>query len=264
MLTLKEIFDDLAYGELASMAMGNATSGGLMAKEYPRIVSLINAGLLDLYTRFPFRLKEFQLHQRAGKRYYYLRPEHTGSLDSTGVATFDGDTLTFDGEEIYLSGFTDISPEIYIDSTVERTLENDILSITRAFKEDGTPMHINDRKYPEEVFMPELDIVSILPTVDFSTMTFHYQAAHPKIVLTEAFDPSAYMMYFPLSIKRALTLFVAAGVFSGKASSIVEGQVNLSNTYGYRYEAEIVRIRNLSLSQVMTEEPTQFESNGWA
>jgi len=239
MITLQEIFNDLAYGEFAGMAVSNQKLGTITADKYPKMVSLINAGLLDLYTRFNLRTKEFNLHQRADKTVYYLRPEHVG--DPLGV-----------------------DPDIYLDGTVEGGLENDIIKITKAYDDLGYIIRINDARYPDDIFLVEQDILKMKPRDPLIIVSLVYQASYPRIVITNDFDPAAIKLYFPSYLKRALMAFMAAQLYTGKTSSSVEGQRNISSSFLYRYEAECARIQSLTLDYEVQEDNNQFERNGWS
>lgn len=239
MLTLKELFDDLAHGEFAHMAIGNARVGTIQPDRYPKLVSLINAGLLDLYTRFSLKTKEINLHQRAGKTLYYLRSEHAG--DPNG------------GDD-----------EIYLDATIGEGISNDIIKITKAYNDMGERVHINDARYPEDIFMPEQDIIKMTPSDPVSVISLVYQASYPRITITEGFDPATEKLYFPRYLKRALMAFVAASLFTGKTSNSVEGQGSVTRSFLYRYEAECLRIEGNTLDLEVEEEPEQFSNNGWA
>jgi len=206
--------------------------------KYPKVVSLINLALLDLYTRFPLKEKEFKVYQRTGKSLYYIR------------ADYMGDPLAGD-------------PEVYIDGTGDDPPNGDIIKFTQAFDELGVEVMINKRQYPDGIFLPEPDVLKMTVGDVPKIISMVYQAAYPKILIEANFNPATYKLYFPSFLKVALLAHVAARLFVGKDSSAVEGEPNLNNTFQYRYETECLKMERLSMAPGVDEEFEQFEKNGW-
>lgn len=238
MLYLQELFDDLAYGEFANMAVGKNQVTTIDPDKYPRIVSLVNAGLLDLYTKFPMKEKILNLHQRTGVDTYYLRPDHVGDPDG-------GDS------------------DIYIDGTGVDPVNGDIIKITSAYDDEGEDIRINDNRYPDDIFTPEQDVIKITPGDTLKILSLVYKASYPRILIPEGFDPETLELNFPRFLKPALLAFMASRFFIGKTSQAAEGQPNLSNTFLYRYNTELEVIRNNSLAPHIDPEAAQFERAGW-
>jgi len=239
MLTLKEIFDDLAYGEFSGMAVGNAkTQEGITPDKYKKITNLVNAALLDLFTRFVFRKKELDLHQKDGVTRYYLRASHVG------------DPLT-GGDDIYLDG------------TKEDELNNDIIKILEAYDEDGNRVFINDHQYPDDIFMPEMDVIKLRDNGKRRIISLVYQASYPRIGVTSDFDPAAVRLDVPSTIKTAIMMHAASRLFTGKTSNVGEGQRSMSSTFLYRYETECSRIRDLVLMPMEDTEVNAFNNRGF-
>jgi len=238
MFYLQELFDDLAYGEFANMAIGNSVAGAIPPNKYPKVVSLINLGLLDLYSRFILKRKECVIHQREYKTLYYIRPPYIG--DPFGI-----------------------DPEIYIDGTVEDPPANDIIKFIEAYDEAGNELHINDARYPLDIFIPEPDVIKMVPADPLKVVSLVYQASYPRVIIDGTFDPMVYPLYFPGFLKTALLSHVASRLFVGKESKAAEGVTNLSNTFLYRYESECAKIEKLSLVPMVDDEAEQFTNNGW-
>lgn len=238
MLYLQEIFDDLAYGELANMAIGNSSVGSITPDKYPKIVSLINTGLNALYTRFCIKKKELVLYQRTGISTYYLRIDHLGDPRA--------------GYE-----------EQYIDELVEDPPDNDIIKILEAYDDSGNEIAINQANRPNDIFMPAQDIIQIKPRDPLIIIFLVYQAAYPRIIIGEEFDPKNVALFFPRYLKEALLSFIAARLFVGKSSQITEGQQNPTNTFRYQYEIECNKIEKGFLIPELQEEDNHFQNSGW-
>jgi hypothetical protein len=235
---LQELFNNLAYGEFSGLAIGNASTGTVPADKYPKLVSLINIGLLDLHTRFTLIEKEFDLYQRDGIYTYYLRSAHVGD-PAAG------------------------NPELYVDGTSADPIAGDIIKIIKAFDEDGNKVRINDARYPDDIFMPQADVVKMTLGDPLKVYSLVYQASYPTIVIAPGFDPATYELLYPRFLNNALMAFVAARLNQGRMTQANEGQNHVANTFFYRYEQECKKIESLSLVPMVDEEAEQFYNNGW-
>ena len=84
MTTLQDIFDLLASGEFANMAIGRSVTNSITAENYPKIVNNMNLGLIELYKRFQLRKKEIYLYQQENVTEYYIRSDYVTSANYTG------------------------------------------------------------------------------------------------------------------------------------------------------------------------------------
>lgn len=239
MIYLQELFNNLAYGQFSNMAIGNAATGSIEEEQYPKVVSLINSALLDIYTRLPLKRKEFDLYQREDVTIYYLRPEYVGAVDT-------GD------------------PYIYIDGTAENVVDGDIIKLLNAYDSAGNEIYINKEKYPDDIFTPEFDTIKVALRDPLEIISVVYQAAYPKIVIGSDFDPTTYALYYPGFIGTALEANIAARLLEGKSTQATEGQGNPANTFQYKYERECLRLSNLNLIPEEEPENERFIDNGWA
>jgi hypothetical protein len=127
MLYLQDLFDQLAYGKFSNMAVGNSVTKSIKEEGYKRIISVLNTGLYDLYTRLVLKKKEFTLYQRSGVTRYYLRPDNIGNVNC-------GD------------------PNVYIDDQ-DDPIEQDIVRLLEAYDSEGEPIRIKDKNYPDDIFI---------------------------------------------------------------------------------------------------------------
>lgn len=238
MFYLKKIFDELAFGQFSGLAVGNSPNGSISEEQYPKIISIMNSALLDIYTRLPLRKKEFDLYQRAGRETYYIRPDNVGDPNV-------GD------------------PNIYIDGTEDKEIDGDIIKPIKAYNADGTEVFINKNQYPDDIFMPQYDVITIKERTPLEVISIVYQASYPEIVMSSDFDPAEYELNFPRFITPALLANMASRIFIGKTSNAGEGQPSMSNTFTYKYETEMARINQLNLVLETENEDTQFDNGGW-
>ena len=267
MVTLQRIFDDLAYGEFANMAIGNSPTGTLTPDQYPRMVSLINRGLDDIYTRFSLRNKELTLRPSAGVKFYYITSNHAGDpfADTSGDTLVFGDDTFMIGDDIAVMGGAGDTPseDIYIDTT-DMPFEDDLLVVRSAKLVDGTPVSINDSSDPNGLFIPEPGILQYVPLDYSKPLTIMYQATYPDIEMTAGFNPKVINLQIPRFIVPALLAYVASQFFIGKASSATEGANNVSRSFWGIYEARCNQIHKFSLVHKQDNVDTRFEDRGWA
>lgn len=236
MLTLQDIFDNLAHGEFANLALGNSSLGTITEDKYPKIVSAINLGLMELYKRFLLKKKKFLLQQRAGVSLYYLRSDYIGDyLDLVEDGSFEDDTIV-----------TDLIRVLWVKDTA------------------GIEIPLNDPRFPTTgVFTQSYDALRMTPASPLKTLTVTYQAKYPKIIIDEDFDPKEIELYFPHFILEALLAYVASRVFKGKTSKSAEGQTNISTTFHYQFIAACKDISELGLAEEMEERSTKFSAKGF-
>ena len=250
-MLLQELFDNLAAGEFANLAVGNSITGSITEASYPKMVSHINMGLREIYKRFLLKKKECTLYQQEGVTTYYLRSTHVGYVGSMG-------------------------PDVYIEDVYNDTFDDDVIKVLEAYDSLGDSIPVNDpRKQNVGILYSAADSVDIrITTLAFDTIkmvpcdplqavTLVYQASHPKIVITEDFNPATYQLYFPDFIETALMAFIASRLYKGKASKAVEGEVREYNTFFYQFEKACKEIKDLGLAEELLTEENGFERKGW-
>ena len=240
MFYTQKIFDELAHGKLSQMAIGNSIHGSIKQDKYTQIISSMNAALRDLHIRFVLKKKEFLLHQQAGVSNYYLRPSHIG--DPANVE----------------------DPEIYLEDPEGNLADRDIIKILSAFLADGTELYINDARYPDDIFMPQNDVIKITPRDPLEIISIEYQAEHTDIVIGADFDPKTHELFFPTYLIEPVKLYITSQLFVGKTSNPQEGQPSIASTFMFKYEQACQDITNRSLVPQVDEVQQQFELGGWA
>lgn len=71
-MKLKEIFDQLTYGELSQLGLGGGTIGEVDEDDHGKVATLINLGLVELHKRFLIREGEVSVPVVADQRTYVL------------------------------------------------------------------------------------------------------------------------------------------------------------------------------------------------
>ena len=236
MLTLQEIFDALAYGEFTNMALGNSVLGTLTEDKYPKVVSALNLGLVELYKRFLLKKKKCLLIQQAGVTTYFLRSDYVG---------------------MYIESIDDGAYE-------EDVFEDDIIKVLAVCNAAGEDVPLNNPKYPNTgVFTQTYDTIHMVPAKPPATLTVTYQAEYPRIKIEDDFDPNEIKIYFPKFLLDPLLAYIAARIFKGKTSKSAEGETNLSTTFHYQFEAGCKKIVELGLAEEAEEQSGKFTARGW-
>jgi len=236
---LQDIFDTLASGEFANIAIGNSESGTITQAAYPKVVNHINSGLLEIYKRFLLKKKEFQIVQQTGVSIYYIRYDYiAGSISSTG-------------------------PESYIVEDPNDPFDRDLIKVIRVYDELGDEVPLNNPRYRDTgVFTQAHDIIKMTPADPLKTLSFVCQASYPKIIITQSFNPETYELFFPSFIETALLAFVAARMFKGKPGKTDSG-VPAYNVYDGKFEDACKVIKELGLAEDEDTDCDHFTDNGW-
>ena len=239
MILLQEIFDTLANGEFSHIKLGNSLQGTIAESDYPKIVSAVNLGLLDLHKRFPLRKGEFIVHQHAAVTDYYLRPEHAATV-------------------------AEMDDEYYIALGEDESFTSDFIKVNSLWEADGTIVPLNDgTNKATGGFTPSFDLLRMIPRVPPIPVHVEYQARYPKIVITESFDPEKVELNVPDFLLEPLLYFVASRVFRGIASKAAEGETTSSVTYHTLYRTACLEIQQGGLITTDDDSGQQFSNNGW-
>lgn len=236
MITLQELFDTLAYGELSNLAVGNSPLNTINEATYPKIVSHINLGLLDLYKRFHLRQGEVKVHQYPGITTYNLRAEHIGV-----VGTMDD--------------------ELYLEVDASNAFQDDVLKVTQVFNSIGDELPLNNAVDSLSVFTPSFDVLKTPLYDPLEIISVIYRARYPKIVVAAPFDPSTFQLHIPDYIVEPLLFYVASRVFKGMITT--EGEVNPNTSNTYQYELACKKIEMFSLPADVNDTRDRFTANGW-
>lgn len=233
-MKLQEIFDQLAYGELSQVALGG--EGTISEKDYPKLISHINLGLLELHKRFDLRREEVHIQQYEHIQTYVLDTKYAQTnTDST-------------------------EPVKYImDSTFE-PYEGNALKIERVFNEEGYEFILNDDSDYTSLHTPgHLSILVPLPEPTASLLV-EYRASLPKIPLT-GINPSEYEVDLPITYLEPLIYYVAGRVFAPLTDMSIGA--NDGATYMARFEQSCLKITEMALVNKSNNLNDKFRRNDW-
>ena len=238
---LQELFDILASGEFSGLSLGQSVTGSIKEDAYPKVVHAINRGLEEIYKRFILKKKKVYLVQQDNQTRYYLRSAYLGEVGSTGPTAY----------------LLDHPDEDFID---------DVIRVIDIVDEEDTPIDINPvNPFLEQTYFRLSQFDSLdLTTIDTEQVfTIEYQAKHPKIEITEDFNPTTLQLQYPSFIEEALINYVASILLRGKATKASEGEGYASNTWATKYEQACVRISELGFTEPGVINDLRFERKGF-
>ena len=181
-MKVSDVFSELVYGELSAHAI--AMMGSISDTDTPRVISYINSGLLDLYTRYPLLTKELRLKQYSYITSYKLSVEHA----RTNLA----------------------SKEVkYIIDSKLAPFTGDVIRVEEITDEVGDVLEINSADYDKVALLPSMDVIEIPNPTATNVLFVTYRAKHPT--LTSKNDN----ILLPVHMLTALYAYVGSRVYAG-------------------------------------------------
>jgi hypothetical protein len=233
-MTLQELFDRLATGELTNLSM--AKTGSIDPTAYTRLTRYTNEALLKLYTRFRLKENDLLLALYDPITIYHLIPRF--SLNYVPV------------------GNTDNAPIRYIWDLPGEKFTDELLKVLTVYDQSGNLVPLNDDAQPYSVFTPQAKQLQVPNPSYGAALNIHYQQRH-TILSGNLSD----IIELPEVLEEALTSYIACKVFSHMNS---ENSSQKAQEFLNAFEAvcnEVVDrdLVNSSISQTNT----RFCRGGW-
>lgn len=236
-MTLDDIYDALATGELSQVILGSDTSGNLEIPEERRrqIRRSLQLGLTDLHTRFLIREKHVKLELIPEKTVYRLDSKYAVSnLKSNAVK--------------YLIDTDDV-------------FDDSLLQVERLYDDEGSPIGLNELSNDLSVRTLEDNVLLIPGGLKTENLLVHYRANHPPLekFLSDA-APSLIPIELPAKYLQALLYFIAHRALNpvGFNDRMHEG-----NNYAQKYEMECQRLVGTGAGiETVTQESVVLDA-GW-
>lgn len=231
MFYVSDLYEELSYGELSSLAMAVEGAGTIQEEKRPSVLLYANAALTLLYTRFVLKQSEVLIEQYEHITNYHLIQRFTESNGSE--------------EEPYL----------YIKDLAGEPFKANVVKILKVFDIRGNELPINDANRSNSLFTPQDTVLQVPEPKAGQPLNILYQAFHDK--LKEDDDE----IVLPLTLHNAFRSYVAYKVFSaiGTQEATAKAQEHLGN-----YEAQCVLATEKDLVNTsVSETNTRFEKRGW-
>ena len=232
-MLLSEIFDQLHHGELSSLDLGGDEEGDIIAENYPRVISHINLALTALYKLFPLSTGTVTITQDEAVSKYYLDSAYSAV---TGTAS-----------------------TLYLIDTVAEPFVDNVLKIETIYDEDGDICFFNEASEVTSMFNVDFDSFTVPNPVTGENLQVKYRADHEAISINEA-DSSAVNVRISRALMEPLLFYVASRAFA--SSPPLEG-VDRSAQYLAKFEASVMRIKDLDLVNDEEQANEKLDDNGW-
>ena len=255
-MTLQDILDQLAFGELSQISLGGGADGVIDVSNYKRILPHINLGLMALYRRFPLKEGRLKVEIKPGRYTYPLNSDFAVNKRRSREAVR------------------------YLVDTEDDPFKDDILKIstvqTVPSAADVLPMDfpLNDRENPWSIMTPSqlilrlpknlVDRFEVPPELETAELQLVYQASHPLIVEDPDLGelvPSEVEVELPYSHLEALLLFVASRVHNPIGMT---NEFHAGNSYAAKFE---MACKQLEFDNVGVDQGSQgyrLHRKGWA
>lgn len=234
-MTLKDIFDHLAYGELAGYFLGtiDEETGTLTEDNQLKMVSHINAGLAALYTRFTLRKESVRIELSDERTRYPLRKEFAMS-----------------------SG----KPDAFINDLAV-PLDHDVLAIQSIYDDKGKPVPINALDSPCSVLTPTPLTMEVPEALKSEFLTVRYKAGPKRLDEFDMMgDPSFTEIALPFVYLEALGYYIASRVLNPTG---MQQEMTQGTNYSLKYEAACMLLEQTGMHvQEDTYHPRACR-NGW-
>jgi hypothetical protein len=244
-MKLKEIFDQLTYGELSQISIGGGAAGTVRPEDYPKLVAHVNLGLTALYKRFNLKRGQFKLVLQPGVTMYALNSKFavTNTRSREAVKFINDTGMPFRDDLLKVEN-------VYSDLGFEFGVNNpaDALSM-------NTPS--------QRMLVVPADIVAradwLPDDLKTSALTVHFRANHPKLE-AEDVEPEDLEIDLPETHLEALLLFIAARVHTPIG---IGGEDNTGNTYFQKYEMACQELENRNLQIDHGTQYDRLQKGGW-
>lgn len=192
--TLQRLFDDLASGELSQINLNGEDSVektfNTIAKN--SIVSHLNLGLTELFSRFPLNQKEVVIQLYPHITQYFLDSKYA------------------------ISNSSSTESNKYIIDSLYYPFADDVLRLESCYTELGEELYINDVSREYSVFTSDYKSIQVpFPELEIA-LSFSYRAKHAQISYSEGVDANSVPINIPPYLYEALLYYIAYRVHKAR------------------------------------------------
>jgi len=233
-MRLSKIFEHLTHNTLSNLSIGHDEIGEVSPDKYPKLITLVNAGLIDLYTRFALRTRDITIQLSDGKNIYPLT-----------IAFAESNTASIETKYI-------------LDATTFYKFTDDIISIDEVYNEIGQRVPLNESDNESSVFTPSPSVLQVPYTSRENVLSILYRAL-PDEIAVSVLDPSAEEVDLPYHFLEALTSFIAWKMYTPiDGAENPKGRIHQGN---YLAAIQVIERTNTGIEDNFTN--NRFEVNGW-
>lgn len=237
-MTLQDIFDDLAYGELSQVVMGgfNADQQGIPVEQRKRVFSHVVIGLTELHKRFLLREQVLRIDLVSGQTMYQLERRFAKSnTQSREVVKYINDTADPWNTELFM--------------------------IERVYDDQGKELLLNAIDNADSVRTPTYKSLVLPSSYAGTFIDVVCRADHTRISPHMIEEGAAQIeVHLPRSHLQALLLFIASRVHNPIG---IQQEFHQGNNFLQKFEIECERLKLGHNETQQENEVSRFTRNGW-
>ncbi len=225
-MKLLDVYEMLEAGELRQHPV---FSDGLKVEDYPKVNRAIQAALVNLYSRFPLKVKELTLVMKAYVTDYELSSEYNLATNPDGY--LDGGLLPF---------------------------ADDLLEVLSVTDEVCCELPLNNNMDCSSLFTVTTTCLRVPRPVDGGILFVSYRANHPNILPD---SPTNTVLELPKNMHTLLLSYVAYRLYSGwtDPASLQKASLLLGS-----FEQQCMQQESFGLVNSDDRTPNmKFYSGGW-
>lgn len=247
-MTLEEIYNQLAHGELRMLNLGELDNNGLfLSDNYNRLLPHVNAGLTALHKRFSIRQGTLEVELQPDRYDYHLSSVHAQSNTRSRA-------------------------EKYIQDSEYYPFKDDLIKIERILLDTGFEPAINDYSDTSSFITTSLRTVQVpkcivdrdthLPEwLKAETFKVVYRANHPKLTEDDGADfPEDMEVDLPDTYLEPLLYFIASRLHNPIG---MVNEFHMGNSYYAKYEAACREIETHGYYVNQQGQDDKIRRNGW-
>lgn len=247
-LRLADVFDNILFAELSQTAM--ADSGVLTIENANRVITIINAGMAEIYKRFYLKRKELQLQTCKGITRYTLDMAHARQMEK-----LKGIRYIIDCEDPILDDLMEIVQIFNCNTGGEYPLNVDTGSVpvrgSGGVYGCGTldvPHGVTTRTpygcrvgyyMPDVIYTPAYNIIRVPDCFAPTRLRVVYRASGQRIKKVEdngLYDPERIVIDLPYSYLEPLVYYIASRLLSANMNG-VDQQFHEGNNYYSKFNS---------------------------
>ena len=235
-MILKDILDELRFGELSGANLGENALDGISPFNYERLTNYINAGLNSIYTRLPLRYREVLIEQNDLITIYHL---HSKFAKSNTAST---------------------EPVKYLIDTGDK-FDDSVLRILEIYNAAGILLPINDNYDNSSVFTVSNTAIQIPFPVTGNILSVIYQSTHKRV---EFIDNETQFLNQEIDLTLAYAPALINFVLYKYHSSVdTPDNSALAIKYASLFEQQINQLNQLGMAIQDNSTNNKLELNGW-
>lgn len=184
-MKLSDLYTRLSVGEFSNLAIGSDGSGEIRPADKAKILVHINAGLLELYSRFLLVTKYLIVEMVENITNYHLISKYAETANCVSIP--------------------------YIKDLPGDPFKDDLIRVLEVFDGCKCKLSLNDDNNCHSLFTPAPQMVQVPNPVAGKPLFITYQARH--LPLTDPLKPNQWIE-LPFILEDALLSYVAYRVFS--------------------------------------------------